>query len=303
MWHCPLRRQSSWGWEAPCCWSYLASEAFFTGWCWLVIPACLRVVWVLLRVTEGRRALRVSGYPGTSFSFPSWVWLSCFIKKCIGVLIAFGCAEAEKKTCWWNQILWDAQTAHDTLHHVWQSLVLQNLKQRPVTSKRLSAPTSSYTGSQWCRAANDDSSTASWSVCAVMWHVMSPPSFWCKLTTPWILTMLLFVCGGGGCSRVEQRGGRRTVRRRLFSPLAQMPNHALPGMPYLSPGATCVYFTLLSWVTSIESSAQNLLSLAKKINNLDCLKRCVCDAWWQSLPVSAAGSLWKVQPDLLVIMS
>lgn len=121
----------------------------------------------------------------------------------------------------------------------YDSQLCSRILNRPVTSKCLSTPTSSYTGSQWCLAANDDSSTASWSVCAVMWHVVSPPAFWCKLTTPWILTMLLFVCGDG-CSRVEQRGGRKTVKRRLVFPLAQMPNHALPGMHYLSPRATCI---------------------------------------------------------------
>lgn len=164
-------------------------------------------------MTEARHALRLFDYTRTLFFYPSWVWFSSSIKKCIGGLIASGCAEAEKKTCSWNQIPWDAQTAHDTWHQVWQTVVLQNLKQRPITSKRLSIPTSTYTSSRWCLVANDDSSTASWSVCAVMWHVVSLPLFWCKLTTPWILTMLLFVCGDG-C----RRGGRKTVKRRLFFP-------------------------------------------------------------------------------------
>lgn len=156
----------------------MGASIWFLEWCCLMKPACLQVAGILFTGCQT--------YPTwipLHFSFPSGVYLSCFINPA-GALIASCCAEVGKKTCWWNQIPWDVQTAHDMLHQVWQSVVLQNLKQSPITSKRLSTQTSSYAGSQWCLVANDDSSTASCSICAVMWHVMSPPSFWYKLTTP-----------------------------------------------------------------------------------------------------------------------
>ena len=107
----------------------LGLEALFAEQCSVAIPARL---WVVLNVSKSRQqkvdnTLRLSSCPRTLFFFPSWVCLGCFVKKHTRVLIVFGCAEAEKKTCSWNQIPWNMQTAHGTLHQAWQSVVLQNL--------------------------------------------------------------------------------------------------------------------------------------------------------------------------------